>query len=169
MRGQKKVRKSGAEKWSKYPVKSVIFEFLWTKLVFFGRTRPETVSKPVFFKIQFFTKKKTYRKKKCIRICFFFRQIFNYESFLVFRDFSKDCGALGLIFVKFVSFSDRKCHKMNKLRQERLQKIGHLLQLRWKMFNGTPLVSELVFLFCGVLENFVWFCDKNNIFFTITR
>ena len=38
--------------------------------MFFGRTRPETVSKPVFFKKQFFTKK-TYRKKKCIRIGFF--------------------------------------------------------------------------------------------------
>ena len=49
----------------------MIFEFLWTKLVFFGRTRPETVSKPVFFKIKFFTKKKRIEKKNLFEYVFF--------------------------------------------------------------------------------------------------
>ena len=32
--------------------------------LFFGRTRPETVSKPVFFRIQFYTKKKRMKKNE---------------------------------------------------------------------------------------------------------
>ena len=80
----KKSQKIGGWKWSKYPVKSVIFEFLWTKLVFFGRTRPETVSKPVFFKIQFFTKKKRIEKKNVFEYVFFSTDTFNH-TFKIFR------------------------------------------------------------------------------------
>ena len=65
----KKSQKIGGWKWSKYLAKLVFFEFLRTKLVFFGRTRPETVSKKVFvFELQKFSahsKKKRRTQQTC--------------------------------------------------------------------------------------------------------
>ena len=53
----------------------VSFEFLSSKPVISRRIIPENASKQVILKTKNFAKKKTYRKKKRIRIRFFFRQI----------------------------------------------------------------------------------------------
>ena len=118
----KKGQQIGGWKWLKYRVKSVIFKFLWTELVFFGQTGLETVSKPVFFKIQFFT------KKKRIRICFFFdRILYRWVAFprifvkVIWIFFKKNVFNHVIFLIHFTKNPTQELIQLNILLRERMQ------------------------------------------------